>query len=76
MPYRLGLHLSLKGDNVEKTEVVVMVSAHRRGSGVVFDLVEGLNPATRDVKVVSQHLCTQQSLGCMLFGYWDMALGV
>lgn len=38
-----------------------MVSACRRGSGVVFDLAEGRNPATRDVIAVSQHPCTQEA---------------
>lgn len=60
----------------KNTEVVVVVMACRRESGVVFDLVEGQNLVTRDVTAVSQHPCTMQSLGCMLFGCWDVALGV
>lgn len=46
---------------------MVMVSAHRRESRVIFGLAKEHGPAARDVKAALQQLCIMQSQVCVLF---------
>jgi len=77
--YGLSVYLTLMGGSrsriCRKTQQWSWSVPAGEGSEVIFGLAEGHGAAARDVTAVSQCLCVVRSLGCVLFGWWNMSLG-